>query len=417
MYLRTPKRYKPRRRRLLHLISWRTIILLGLIGGGLWLAQFIWTNRGDFRAEVAERFDSMAAGVQTQVAPQPTPTPTPNLAGAESICMAYRQGHRVNIHDALQECRKLAENQPNNVELHYHVTFMMVITSMGADDTQLQEAVAFSEKAINADPEKPHGWAARAFALDWSGNYGEALAAALHAKALDEDFGPTYAFLGEVYFDLGQTDIAEGYLDKAIELDTAGLAVSHAFRTKGLLAENRGYYEDAVQQYEVALKQTPNHTYIALDLARNYNTLGQADQAIQALGQTLELNPNDASLLWAMGYSNLRNGDRGRAYEYYRQCLDVEPQNVSCLSYLGGLQILDGDYVSAITNLERAIELGSTDPADYLELGRAYIAQDLCDRAVPYLQRGYRITVERELFDQQSKFANALQSCGVMVEQ
>ncbi len=89
----------------------------------------------------------------------------------------YQQGQ---TEIAIEECKVLAEGRPNDVDLYYRVTYMLVITSsFGRDTARLDEALAYAEKTINANPEKPQGWAIRAMALDWSGDPEKALASAL----------------------------------------------------------------------------------------------------------------------------------------------------------------------------------------------------------------------------------------------
>lgn len=420
MYLRTPKRYRPGRRRRLRLISARTVFFLILILGGILGGWLIWINQIQIREsvlpQIESRIENLAQGVQTQVAPRPTPTATPDLDYAQSGCInAYRQG---NITEAIEQCTILADNSPNDVAVHYQVTHMLIITSnFGRDKERIAQALAFAEKTINADPETPHGWAIRAMALDWSGEYGRALASALQAKALDESFAPTYAFLGEIYHDLGQDSIALGYLDQALGLDTSGIAVANTFRNRGKLYSDQARYDEAIQPYQAALQQAPFDTYIVIELANNYVALGQIDTAIQVLAEALERNSGDPALLFALGNAYVRNGNKERAYEYYSRCLDTDRDNVLCLSYLGGLQWSDGDFVTAINNLEQAILLGSTDPDDFLQLGLSQAALGRCDLAVPYFQQGYQIVLSNQDTNRQANFARALQSCGILVNQ
>ena len=187
------------------------------------------------------------------------------------------------------------------------------------------------------------------------------------------------------------------------------------FRNLGLLYSNQGRWQDAIQPYLAALQNAPNQPYIAVELANNYVALGEIDEAIEVLVATLERNPRDTSVLFSLGNAHTRNGNIERAYEYYRRCLDVDAENVPCLSYLGGLQWSDGDFVTAAVNLERAISLGSTNPDDYYQLGHSQAALGRCDLALPYLQQGYQLVLERDDARRQASFVNALQSCGVQI--
>ena len=409
MYLRTPKRYRTGRRRL---FSWRKLLMLLAIPALAYGGWLIWLHQQALRDAVLPQIESVAQQVQTQVAPPVEPTATPDLLVAETSCEnAYRAG---DLEGAIKACKVLAEVKPNDVDLHYRVAHLLVITSsFGRNEERMQEALQFAEKTINADPEAPHGWAIRAMALDWHGDYGLALASALHARALDSTFAPAYTFLGEIYQDLGQYEIAMGYLEQALDLDTRGIAVADTFRTQGLWYSNQGRWAEAIQPYQAALQNAPTHTYIAIELANNYIALGQVTKAIEVLSQAWDRNPADPMVLFTLANAYRRNGNIERAYEFYQRCLDVDPDNVPCLSYLGGLQWGDGDFVTAITNLERAIELGSEDPDDYYQLGHSHAALGRCDLALPYLQQGYQMVVESGDERRKQYFENALRSCGV----
>ncbi|NLX10072.1 MAG: tetratricopeptide repeat protein [Chloroflexi bacterium] len=409
MYLRTPKRYRAGRRRQLRLISRRMILLLIVTPLAVLAAWTIWNNRQAVRSAVVPPVETLAINVQTQIAPRPTPTATPDVQLAQAGCVsAYQQG---DLEEAITQCKILAESRPNDPDLYYRVAHMLTITSnFGRNRARLDEALEYAERTINANPSAPDGWAIRAMALDWRGEYGRALASAMHARSLDENFAPAYAFLAEVYHDLGQDETALSYAEQAIALDTSGMA--DAFRIQGKIYSDRGEYESAIRPYQVALQQAPNHSYIAVELASNYIALGEMDQAIEVLGATLDQNPRDTSAMFVMAGAYTQSGEYDRSLEYYRRCLDADPDNIACLSYLGGLQFyFYNDYPAAIVSLERAIELGSNDPDDYLQIGQAHTALQRCDLAAPYLQQGYQMAVEREDEARMGRFANALQVC------
>jgi tetratricopeptide (TPR) repeat protein len=416
MYLRTPKRYR-RQRRQLRLFSRRallTLLLIPLIGAIGW---YLWNNQEKVRSEVIPEFEDFRNSVRTQVAPEPTPTATPDLMAAQSGCLsADQQGH---IQEAIEQCVTLAEGRPNDVNLHYKVTYWMVITSnFGSDEAQLDRALDFAERTINANPELPHGWAVRAMVLDWQGEPERALSSALQAKSLDENFAPTYAFLGEIYHDLGQSELGLSHLEEAIRMDTAGLAVAYAYRTRGLIFSSQGDYESALQPYQVALQNAPNEGYIAVELANNYVALSvnqgnpaMLDRAIDVLSATLEKNSSDTMVLFALARVYLNGGSPEKAEEYYHRCLEVDQDNVRCLSWLGGLQWSNGDFATAIVNLERAIQLGSDDPSDFYQLGRSLAALGRCTEAVPYLRQGYQIAIDLGDDRTRQNIISALQSC------
>lgn len=414
MYLRTPKRYRPgRHRRQLRLFSARSVVLLVLIGGLAYGGAVIWLNQQQLRDRVLPQLEGVAEAVQTQVAPKPTPTATPDIYTAQTSCNNARAAGIPN--KIITDCRDLAESSPNDVSLHFELAHLMVLASnFGTDGQMMADALAFAERTINANPEAPHGWAARAMVQDWLGDYGGALASALHAQALDDDFAPTYAFLGSIYFELGKSDLALTYLKRARELDTSGLVIADTFRTEGWIYENQANYEDAQRAYRTALEYAPNQTYLSSALASIYLRLDEPELAFDELERALDRNSEDPLILFTIGRAYVNTGNPERGEEYYRRCLDYDADNALCTSYLGGLQHSQGDYASATNTLQRAIELGSTDLWDYYQLGHSYASLGQCSQGLPYLREGYqKATADNQPDETLIDFlADQLAACG-----
>ncbi len=413
MYLRTPKRYRPGRRRQLRLFSARSVLMLVVIGALAYGGAVIWVNQQQVRDRVLPELEDIAEAVQTQVAPRPTPTPTPDIITAQTRCNNARAVGTLD--KIITDCRELAESQPNDVSLQFEMAHLMVLASnFGRDAQMMDDAMVFAERTINANPEAPHGWAIRALVLDWQSEEGKALASALHAQALDDEFAPTYAFLGSIYFDLGKTDLAQTYLRRARELDSGGLVIADTFRIEGWIYENQADYEAAQRAYRTALDYAPNQTYLSAALASVYLRLNQPDRAFDELERALERNPEDPLVLFSLGRAYVNTGNPQRGEEYYRRCLDYDANNALCLSYLGGLQHSVGDYASATNTLERALQLGSDDLWDYYQLGHSYAALGQCPQGLNYLREGYRkATTARQRDETLIDFlADQLAACG-----
>ncbi len=416
MQLRTPKRYRRQSRYLRPAAGCRLrlILLIPVILALAWIAWVIGQNPRSVRDAVIGNAEGIGEAIQTSLAPRPAPTATPDVLAARAACQrTYQQGQ---IDAAFEQCRTLTDDSPNDVDLHYQITAMLVFNSdLGTDARRLENAIMFADKTINANPEVPQGWAIRALVLDWRGDLIGALVAGLHAQWLDPGYAPVYAFLGEIYHDLGSDDLAGDYLAQAAALDTAGTVTPYILRTRGKIYADQGYLADAVEQYTAAQQQAPTDSYIAVELANNYITLGQADQAIELLTPLLTNRPHDTAVLFTLARAHTNLGAYERAYEYYQRCLDVDPANVVCLGRLGSLQYNNGNYEAAIMNLDRAIQLGSGYAAYFWLLGDAYNARGNCTQAVMYFQQGYQIAVENEDTALQTDFVNSLSDCGVNV--
>src|SRR5690606_18159457 len=127
-----------------------------------------------------------------------------------------------------------------------------------------------------------------------------------------------------------------------------------------------------------------------LELSYSYLGNGQSDQAIAILRSALDANPTDSGILFQLGALYMGQANWDEAEQLLQRCVDNAPTNWRCASYLGGLKYaVRQSYAQAIPLLESAITNGSTDPDDWLQLGRSHYNLLRCDLAIPVLREGY----------------------------
>jgi tetratricopeptide (TPR) repeat protein len=429
MQLRVPKQYRRSargrrrgQRRLLPsrrvLITW--FILIGLTYGGYWIVR----NPDEARVNA----DNFQKNVQTSIEQnrqeffpsEPTPTPDVQDDLIEGD-RAYRVG---DLEQAIQAYKIAIKGNPNDVLLHYRLAHTLVITSnFGRDSIRIQEALEVSELAINAAPESPLGWSVRAMALDWSGEYELALASIQRALELDPNSLIAKAHLINIYRNTGNPDLALTTAKAAIEEANARNAssdvIAQIYRNYArLLLVGYQDRENAIEAYEFAYQSMPNQTYIAIELANSYDTVGESSKAITLLEEVNETNPRDLQILSTLGRLYTNTGDN-RYMNVYTRCVSINPTYAPCASPLGQLYFWSKDYANAISNLKNAVDNGSTDPYDYYLLARSYWNLNQCAEAAPYFNRGYQIIVENGDTDQVSisNFVDAMNICGLPIPQ
>jgi len=414
MQLKTPKRYRRQKRRVVG--SWRgfrNLVLVALLAGAAW---WIYNNQDlaqnyldDTRSELNTQID----GIQTSIPRQPTATRdvTNEIAQASA---AYQTG---DFRRAIELYEQIAFAEPNNIEAHYRLGLLLLITSdLGADDAQLQRASEIADRAINADPESPDGWAIKGMSLVWAGEYGTSLSYSERALEIDPNFVQAKAFLAEAYWELERLERAEQTITEAVDyLRSAGAAepntIALVFRTRGYIAERQLDRETAIDAYTIARQAAPTYGFISLELALSYFGAGQTTEAIELLNLGLDSNPRDVSLLYQLGRIYVNVGDTTEALGIFQRCIDADPDFWQCYSWLGGLQYFSGTYAQAVTNLERSISLGSDDLSDWVQLGLSHSYMLRCDLAIPVLREGYGLAEGNQ--DRQGQFVSALRECGV----
>ena len=169
-------------------------------------------------------------------------------------------------------------------------------------------------------PEDARGYAARARALDWNGDYDQALIEALRAIELDPNFALGHAYAAEAYADLGRYRQAREQAEVGISLDPYNVDTR---RNYAYVLEFYGDYQGAIQQYLQALELAPNLLDLWYGLARNYRGAGQMDKSVETYAQIAQRTPEDPYLYieWGKTYFEMR--DDSAAQETLQQAVDL----------------------------------------------------------------------------------------------
>jgi len=116
------------------------------------------------------------------------------------------------------------------------------------------------------------------------------------------------------------------------------------------------------------------------------------DVMLDELQQVLTNNPNNLDALYAIGRVQYQiEGDPNKAEDYLTRCTEADPKSHDCLSYLALVKIGLGNPQDAAALYQRIIDIGTTDPIDYLHAGRTYATINDCKSAVPLLRTGYQM--------------------------
>ncbi len=257
------------------------------------------------------RADVFQPRVLAMIGPEPAPTTTPAEL-TEMAQTAYMDG---DIAQAIEYYRQAAEIDPMNAGVLTDLAFLLVVSG---ERTSFAEAVTIAEQAILIAPEDPRGYAAKARALDWLGDYPQAQNEALRAIELDSNYALGHAVLAEVYADMGRLRQAREQAEIAIQLDPYNVDVR---RNYALVLEYYGDYQGAIQQYIQATQLHPKRIDLLYGLARNYRGAGQTDAAIQIFERIGQMTPYDPILYMDLGKTYMQIRDDAAAQEMFEQAV------------------------------------------------------------------------------------------------
>jgi TolB-like protein/Flp pilus assembly protein TadD len=184
----------------------------------------------------------------------------------------------------------------------------------------------------------------------------------LYHKALENDstFAPAYVGLAQIYWNRHHWSeiLLENFMDSVLILCNRALSfdnkLSEAYTLKGSYYSEVGKPEEAIEEYNKAIKLNPNdweaywnkgyyYSWINLDLVKSINYLQKA--------VSLNRGPELPKLLSEVGFAYFCAGFPEKAKYYYQEKLKLDDDSSAYYSSLS-------DFESNLANFNKSIEFG-----------------------------------------------------------
>jgi TolB-like protein/DNA-binding winged helix-turn-helix (wHTH) protein/Tfp pilus assembly protein PilF len=266
----------------------------------------------------------------------------------------------------------------------------------------LDRAIAYFQRAIQADPGYASAWSgvATAYALlrDYNSDalpdthYGDALAAANKAIALDNQLASAHAVLGQLYEEHWQWAPAAREFQRALQLDPSNATIHQWY---AMYLWFVGDLPAGLAQMRSAHELDPLSPIINADLGRALLYTGQTGAAVAQYRKALALNPRFAltHVFLAEAYTEQQRYPEALQETRTAISLQADPPSASYLAMLGVALSLVGDqngarqqqatlesrrrtqYVSGVSMAWLDLQLGDNDKA-FANLARAVADHD-----------------------------------------
>jgi Flp pilus assembly protein TadD len=163
-----------------------------------------------------------------------------------------------------------------------------------------------------------------------------------------------HSSLGAALFQKGQLDEAVAQYQKALKINP-NYAEAHS--NLGAALFQKGQLDEAVAQYQKALKINPNYVEAHSNLGVALFQKGQLDEGIAQIQKALEINPNYAEAHGNLGHALLEEGQLDEAMGQIQKALKINPNYVEAHSDLGNALFQRGQLDEAITQFQEALRL------------------------------------------------------------
>lgn len=222
-------------------------------------------------------------------------------------------------------------------------------------------------------------------------NYDKAID--LYKNAIDKapGFAPLYCVLGDIYLSTGYFEDAINEYKMAIWLDSFNVA---AYRHLCRAYEEQGDYNQAIDVYNKLIAMAPNLPDLYSNLANIYYIKGEFDLAISNYQTAITLNPSNSwtsVIAQTLGFVYQENkADPDAAISAYQTAYVLTPDDIDIYVNLGSAFYDKEDYDNALAVYRQALEYEPTNAKIHCNLGFLYWGKGDTEEA----QKSYELAIK-----------------------
>jgi tetratricopeptide (TPR) repeat protein len=192
---------------------------------------------------------------------------------------------------------------------------------------------------------------------------------------------------------LGDMAGAEAVLKDALQTYPDSLPLAQALLVPMM---KQHQHEDAIKLLKATLDKHPENTDLQVQLL-GLLVLGQHMDEARELGSKLLVKlPNDPQVLYLNGLALRSDGDNDKAKDLLEKAVVLRPDFTNFLYELGSTLVLMKQWPEAKQRLERAIDLGATQPEAHLALAKALRGLGDTQRATEEMAKYQQIKKDSE---------------------
>jgi tetratricopeptide (TPR) repeat protein len=125
----------------------------------------------------------------------------------------------------------------------------------------------------------------------------------------------------------------------------------------GLVYRESGLLDQAMDQFNAAIKIRPNNALIVTNIAATEDAQGKTDLAITDYKKAMQMDPKEPDAPFGLGMIYERQNKIDDAFALYEKVRELNPGYIGVYNNLGSIYVQKGDYASAEAMYKKAIDI------------------------------------------------------------
>ncbi len=204
---------------------------------------------------------------------------------------------------------------------------------------------------------------------------------------------------GLAHNNLGIALMRSGRLQDAIAEYEQALRIkpdfARAHYTLGIALVEAGKVVDAIEHYRQALRINPDYANAHESLGVALVQLGRLPEAIGQYQQALQIDPENAEAHYNLGNALQQLGNIPEAISHYQEAVRINPNFAEAHNNLGNFLLQEGRVRDAIAEYEQALRIKPDSAAAESDLGLGLARLGKFQDAIAHYQRALRIDSNR----------------------
>jgi tetratricopeptide (TPR) repeat protein len=286
---------------------------------------------------------------------------TASAADMVQVKQAMRSGaaamHEGRLGEAETAFRRVITIAPMLPDGHMDLGLLLV------REGKVEEAIPSLETAARLNPELPGVQMFLGIAYYQTDSYDRARAALQREIDRSPSSAEALMWLGVVNLAAGDPEKAIAPLDRAAELAPRDLNIlDYRGRAHSLVSRN-----SYTQMYQV----DPDSWHVHRALGQTYSEAGKPNEAIAEYQAAIRQEPKNSDLYESLGNEYQKAGQFDLAERAYNEELTLSPRNAVAMFNLGKLRVEHNDAHGGVALLEQVVKLYSHSGPSYYYLGLA----------------------------------------------